>query len=222
MKTVAIFAVHPDDETIGAGATLLKHKSNGDRVFWIIMTKMDEVVGFSKERIDSRQREIKKVEGLYGFDGVYQLPFITSRMDTYSMGEIVSEVSKIVNIVKPEVVYIPFKSDVHTDHQVSFTALISLTKQFRYPYVKKILSMEVVSETNFGHLDSRDAFWPNYYVDTSAHFQKKMEILRVYSSEIQEHPYSRSFKNIEALSILRGSEINVQHAEAFQLIKEIE
>jgi len=38
MDRVLIVAVHPDDETLGCGGTLLKHKANGDEIHWLICT----------------------------------------------------------------------------------------------------------------------------------------------------------------------------------------
>ena len=39
-NVVVVISAHPDDETLGAGGTLLKHKSKGDILYWIIGTKM--------------------------------------------------------------------------------------------------------------------------------------------------------------------------------------
>ena len=58
MKKIIVISAHPDDETLGAGGTLLKHKENGDELYWLIVTNIFENQGFSTERIDSRQIEI--------------------------------------------------------------------------------------------------------------------------------------------------------------------
>ena len=41
-------------------------------------------------------------------------------------------------------------------------------------------------------------------------------------SELGEHPFPRSIKNVEALSVYRGASVGVQNAEAFQMIKFID
>ncbi|MGC6434296.1 MAG: PIG-L deacetylase family protein, partial [Crocinitomicaceae bacterium] len=38
MKKIVVISAHPDDETLGAGGTLLKHKFEGDQLFWINAT----------------------------------------------------------------------------------------------------------------------------------------------------------------------------------------
>jgi len=42
MEQVLAIAVHPDDETLGCGGTLLKHKAGGDRINWLILTSMSK------------------------------------------------------------------------------------------------------------------------------------------------------------------------------------
>ena len=63
---------------------------------------------------------------------------------------------------------------------------------------------------------------PNYYVDISDYIDKKIDIMSIYSSELGEHPFPRSIKNIKAISTFRGAIAGVSNAEAFQLIKFID
>ena len=41
---VLIIAVHPDDETLGCGGTILKHKENGDQIYWLILLKQIKIL----------------------------------------------------------------------------------------------------------------------------------------------------------------------------------
>jgi len=38
---ILVVAPHPDDETLGCGGTLLRHKKNGDEIYWMIVTNID-------------------------------------------------------------------------------------------------------------------------------------------------------------------------------------
>jgi LmbE family N-acetylglucosaminyl deacetylase len=217
MNDVLVIAVHPDDETLGCGGTLLKHKENGDRIHWIIATQTDSKNAF----FEQREKEIEIVKDLYNFDSVHKLELNTMRVDEYSMSELVGKISKVINEIKPSVLYLPFKSDVHSDHRKIFEASYSCTKSFRYPFIKKIYMMEVLSETEFAPSTKEDSFIPNTFVDISKQMNKKIEIMNVFKSELAEHPFPRSIKNIQALATIRGASSTCTYAEGFVLLKEI-
>lgn len=221
MRKVLVIAVHPDDETLGCGGTLLKHKAQGDEIHWLICTSLFERDGFNKEIVETRKNEIKAVAGLYGFKNTHQLELSTTKVDKCSMSELIGKISKIISEVEPNIVYLPFKGDVHSDHRKIFESAYSCTKSFRYPTIKKIYMMEILSETEFAPSTKEDSFIPNVFVDISDCFDKKLEIMRVYQSEIGAHPFPRSEKNITALATLRGATSACEYAESFVLLKEI-
>ena len=221
MNSVLVVAVHPDDETLGCGGTLLRHKADGDEIHWLIATDIKESEGFSVSAIKKRNKEIKKTEDLYGFTSVNKLNLSTAKVDTYSMGELVSKISHVFNTVKPNIIYLPFKGDVHSDHKYIFDAAYSCTKNFRYPFIKKIYMMETLSETEFSLSTKEDSFVSNVFVDISEFMDKKIELMNIYESEIGEHPFPRSERNIRALATYRGATSGCEYAESFMLIKEI-
>ena len=217
MHKVLIIAVHPDDETLGCGGTLLKHKANGDKINWLICTNMNKKHSYYK----TRQKEIEKVSKMYNFDSVHNLKLKTMRVDEYSISELISKISKVINEIKPNIIYLPFKGDVHSDHRKIFEASYSCTKSFRYPFIKKIYMIETLSETEFAPSTKEDSFIPNIFVDITEFMDKKIEIIKVFKSEIAKHPFPRSVRNIKALATFRGATCGVKYAESFMLLKEI-
>lgn len=218
---VCVLALHPDDETLGCGGTLLKHKEQGDEIHWVICTEVKEKNGFSLDEVKRREEEIDKVGKLYGFDSVSRLGLSTMKVDEYSMSDLITLFSDVVNVVRPSIVYLPFKGDVHSDHRYMFNAAYSCTKVFRYPFIKKIYMMEVLSETDFALSTKEDSFVPNVFVDVSLYHEQKLEIMQVYQHELSEHPFPRSLQNINALATLRGATAGCEYAESFMLLKEI-
>jgi LmbE family N-acetylglucosaminyl deacetylase len=214
-NTVLVLAVHPDDETLGCGGTLLKHKKYGDTIHWLIGTETDNNQPF----FNLRQQEIQTVSKLYDFDSVNYLGLKTTRVDEYSTNELIGKLSAIMNTIKPNIVYLPFQHDVHSDHRVLFNAAYACTKSFRYPFVKEVYMMETISETEFSPATKETVFTPNRFVDISDYFEKKLAIMKVFSSEINEFPFPRSVDNIEALARFRGATANCNYAESFQVLK---
>jgi N-acetylglucosamine malate deacetylase 1 len=221
MNKILVIAVHPDDETLGCGGTLLKHKANGDKIHWLIATDIKESEGYSISTIKKRNKEITKIDDLYGFTSVNKLGLSTTKVDTYSMSVLVSKISSVIDRIKPDIIYLPFKGDVHSDHKYIFDAAYSCTKAFRYPFIKKIYMMETLSETEFSLSTREDSFVPNVFVDISNHMNEKIEIMNTYKSEMGEHPFPRSERNIRALATFRGATSNFDYAESFMLLKEI-
>lgn len=219
-KKVLVVAVHPDDETLGCGGTLLKHKAIGDDIYWLIITNIDKINGWKKEIVDKRQIEIEKVSVLYGFKKTFKLDFPITKLDQVPMCNLINEISRVFIEVKPEIVYLPNRSDVHTDHQVAFKAAYSCTKNFRYPFIKKVLMYECLSETEFSPALPNETFVPNVFVDITNFTERKLKIMNMYKSEVMSAPYPRSISSIEALARIRGSRAGVMYAEAFMLLFE--
>lgn len=214
---VLIIAVHPDDETLGCGGTLLKHKANGDEVYWLICTTINE----NHSYYEQREKELRRVSDAYGFEGVHNLRLKTMQVDEYSMSELIGAISEVISEVKPNIIYLPFKGDVHSDHRKIFEASYSCTKSFRHPFVKKTYMIETLSETEFAPSTKEDSFIPNVFVDISEHIEKKIEIMKIFESEIAPHPFPRSERNLRALATFRGATAGCDYAESFMLLKEV-
>lgn len=219
---VVVIAAHPDDETLGVGGTMLKHIDQNDNVYWLIATNMLESEGFSPEQINKRQDEIEKAGKMLGVSGIEKLNFASMSLTDNSLNSLIPKISQYFNQVKPDVIYVMNRSDAHSDHRILFDAVMACTKSFRYPFIKKVLMYECLSETEFAPALPEKTFIPNYYVDITKYLNKKLEIMEIYESEVSEHPFPRSLRNIAALATFRGASVGVEYAEAFQLIKFID
>lgn len=221
MNNILVIAVHPDDETLGCGGTLLKHKAAGDAVHWLIVTSIQEQHGFAASVVETRRQEIKAVSSMYGFEGVYDLDFPTMQLDEIAFSRLIRSISNVLGQVEPDIIYLPFKGDVHTDHQIVFKAAYSCTKNFRCPSIRKIVMMETLSETEFSPSTKGDSFIPNMFVDITNFIERKIKIMKIYKSEIGAYPFPRSERNVRALATFRGATAGCEYAEGFMILREI-
>jgi LmbE family N-acetylglucosaminyl deacetylase len=222
MSKILVVSAHPDDEIIGAGGALLRHIAAGDEVCWLIITDVLLTHGFDEKVIKKRTDEIERVREGVGFSRVVKFQYPTMTLSSESIIEMVPRISALMNDFKPEIIYTMNRSDAHSDHRVIFDAVMACTKSFRHPYLRKVLMYETISETEFAPALAEKAFVPNYFVDITDFFRKKVELATIYESEFGEHPFPRSVRNLEALATFRGASCGVEYAEAFQLIKWID
>jgi LmbE family N-acetylglucosaminyl deacetylase len=218
MKKIIVISAHPDDEILGVGGTLIKHRDNGDEIHWLIATNVFERQGFSKERITRRQLEIEEVASRLKMY-VHKLEYPTMGLSSRDLSTMVPKISKIFQEVEPEIIYVLNRSDAHSDHRILFDAVMACTKSFRYPSIKEIYMYECISETEFAPILHEKIFIPNVFVDISDQFEEKIDIMAIYESEMGQHPFPRSNRNLEALATFRGASCGVEYAEAFQLLK---
>ena len=130
------------------------------------------------------------------------------------------EITSIFNLYKPQEIFVPHISDVHSDHKVVSEVISTCTKNFRFPFIKRILAYETVSETEY-NLDKSKQFHPNYFEDISNFLSKKIKALKIYKSEMGKFPFPRSKEAIDAQAKWRGTHIGSKAAEAFELLRQI-
>lgn len=218
IKKVVILTPHPDDETLGCGGTLLKHINQGDKVYWVIITEMGNC--FAQEKKINRSKEIKTVASTYKFEKTIELGFETATLDKVPDGELIGKISEVFQEIRPNILYVPYPGDIHSDHKAVFDATMACTKWFRYPSVEKVLAYETLSETDFMINPDANCFRPNVFINIANYLDKKIEIMKVYDSEISEFPFPRSEKAIKSLAYVRGAASGFEAAEAFMLLKE--
>ncbi len=218
MKIIAI-APHPDDETLGCGGTLLKHRDASDDIYLVLVTTAGSE--YSEEHINNKYKEIDNANEIFEFKTIFDLGFPVTHIGSIDISEIIGKLMDTFKLVGPDIIYVPFPYDIHTDHQVVFDAVSSCTKWFRIPTLKRILAYETISETDF-IIRPGPSFIPNVFVNIEDHIDKKIEAMKCYASEIAMPPFPRSEENIRALATLRGSTSGFKAAEAFMLLKEID
>lgn len=214
-----VVAPHPDDETLGCGGTLLKLAAQGTRLAWLIVTDMTG--DYSAEQHRQRTETIDRVSRAYGFEQVYQLGLPSAALDTRPTGELVGAIGAVFNAFRPEWLLLPHRGDVHSDHRLVFDACAACSKWFRYPFIRRVMSYETLSETEAALSVAGDAvFQPNVFFDIGAQLTRKLEIMAMYSTECGEFPFPRSAEALTALAQLRGAQAGYRAAEAFMLLRE--
>lgn len=216
-------AVHPDDETLGCGGTILKRVAGGSRVSWAIVTGPHEPA-WSREVVDRKLREVEAVADAYNIASVHRLGFASTQLDGVPRSELIEGLRVVMDEVRPDVVYVTHPGDAHAEHGIVFEGVASLLRAFRMASSgpRRLLAYETLSSTDAGAPLPGRAFVPQVFVDIGPHIERKLEIMALYETEAQADPLPRGPSAIRALARARGATVGVEYAEAFALIRELE
>lgn len=210
-----IVVSHPDDELLGAGATIQKLVSEGNEVSIACMTdysitREDYIVSVMRET--HKQLGIKKTYigrckamQFYDIEHVEKVRFIEDAIVDSECDVIITHSNE----------------DLHADHrETSMLVMEAMRLPQRFPdenmkRIKEVLFMEVPSASDW----SIEPFAPNTFVEVNAEqITKKIELTRMYKDVIRSVPHIRSYDAIYALSVRRGAQAGYEYAESFKSV----
>ncbi len=219
MARILLVVAHRDDETLGAGGVIRWHSSRGDDVFAVALTdgvsarEPLAIKSASQDRLDSSLR----VADLLEFEWLDSGNFPDNALDSVPLLEVVKFVEASKRALMPHRVYTHFSHDLNIDHEIAARATFTAFRPEPGETCTELLSFEIQSSTDFGGVSGREAFRPNYFVDIESHLGRKLEALELYANEMRPEPHSRSISGLSNLARLRGNQVGLAYAEAFQV-----
>jgi len=217
---VLVVAAHPDDEVLGAGATLAKHVDQGDEVHACVLSE-----GATSRYEDDMVSELvqcgKQAAEVIGLRSLRfeQLP--DQRLDLLPLIEVTQAVEDVVDTVRPEVVYTHFPWDVNSDHAVVARCVWTACRPYRFPSVRMVAAFETPSSTEWALPGEHRRFEPQRYVDVSATLTRKLDAMRCYHSELRAYPHPRSLRALQERAAYWGSVVGLPAAEPFLVLREM-
>ena len=225
MSKILVIAPHADDEVLGCGATMAKACAKGDEVFVLICTNAS--VGapelFSAELIKQIRSEAVAAHRLIGIKETFFLDFPAPALDQHPRYKMSNEISTIIRKIGADTVYIPHRGDCHKDHAIIHECAMVACRPLANCSVKRVYAYETLSETEWGEPIAADFFVPVKYITfTNEEFQKKLDAMSCFKSQLYPFPASRSLEAIEALAKYRGCTVSAERAEAFEVLRDID
>lgn len=227
MASILVIAAHPDDEVLGCGGTIARHARHGDAVNIVIVAEG------ATSRLDKRDRNHFELEisdlklaaeeaaSILGAQSTELLDFPDNRLDGIDRIDLIKRLEYYVDKYRPEIVYLHHSGDVNIDHRRLHEAVTTACRPTPGHSVRKLLSFEIASSTEWQPPTSGVQFQPNVFVDIGDYWELKRLALEAYTSEMRAWPHPRSIKALEHLARLRGAQVGVEAAEAFVLLREI-
>jgi len=201
---VLILAPHTDDGELGCGGTIARFVEDGKEVYYAAFSVAEKSVpeGFPKNILEIEVRKAMKVLGVSESDLlIYKYEV---RTFSYHRQEILEDIISLRKELQPDLVFIPSPNDLHQDHKVMAEEGIRAFKKstiLGYEMPWNNISFNTIS---FIPLEER-------------HIKKKIDALRCYETQRYRSYLSEDF--IRSLARTRGTQIEVEYAEAFEVIR---
>lgn len=221
MKYLLVVA-HPDDEVLGAGASIYKWTQSGAEVDVCIMSTDAKARTFRPE--DNELNDDLNSSSYYlGIGEKYEFTFPNIEMNTIPHLKLVQAIEKAITASQPDIVITHHPADTNNDHlQTSLACQEAIRLHQRRPEVKHIQEvwyMEVPSCTEWAINSAFQKFSPNCYVEVGEEcVNAKIKALGMYRGVMRPYPHPRSVEYIKGLASIRGSEWGLKYAESFQVI----
>lgn len=198
---ILLVGPHPDDIEYGCGGTVAKYSKNNDVRSIVFAPCLEDPLnaGILEEHEKAMRilgaKEILKEE----------LPRDNLELHTQQMRNILYDLKMKLD---PDLVICPSLGDLHQDHKAVGNCCLTVFRD-----TATLFAYEITRSTK--------DFNPSLFVQLSEeNLQKKLEALRCYKTQ-----YRRSYfrpSAFKALAIVRGCQVNVKYAEAFEIMRMID
>ncbi|NJN34606.1 MAG: PIG-L family deacetylase [Saprospiraceae bacterium] len=203
-KKVIVLAPHTDDGEFGCGATINKLIENGSEVYYVAFSACEQSVlpQFPKDILIT---EVKKATKILGIEPQNLILFkYDVRTFNFHRQEILDDIIRLKNDIKPDLVFTPSVNDIHQDHST--------------------ISNEAVRAFKFTSILCYELPWNNFNFSTTC-FSKltenqldiKIQALKSYESQAHRPYADEDF--IRSLARIRGVQIGVKYSEVFEVIR---
>lgn len=219
MKYLIVVA-HPDDEVLGAGASIYKWTHRGDKVDVCIMSTEAKARTF-RPKDNELNDDLNASADYLGIGRKYEGSFPNIEMNTVPHLHLVQFIEKAIHDSQPDVVITHHSADTNNDHLQTSMACQEAIRLFqRRPEVKPIAEfwyMEVPSCTEWALNTSMNRFHPNTWVEVGKEgVDAKVQALSMYRGVMRPYPHPRSSEAIEGFAAYRGCQAGCNYAEAFE------
>lgn len=212
---VLIIAAHPDDELLGAGATILRLNREGHNVSILTMSHR------SVTRENELLEEQKETDKILGIKNRTNLDYEMMKFGQYDRHAMVKSIEDEIVLREPDIIITHFHGDIHNDHRITNEIALEAARipqrmlKYHRP-LRAFMTMEVLSSTDWG---TRELFNPSLYIEIQqSDIEKITDALRCYKDVVRPVPHPRNKETMRSLARIRGAEIGVKYAEAFELV----
>ena len=213
---------YPNNEVWGYGASIYKWTKQGDVVDVCVMCTETKARAFrpeDKELDDDTHAALKYI----GVNKEYEGTSPNIEMNTVPHLQLVQFIEGAIKESEPDIIITHHPADTNNDHLQTSMSCQEAIRLFQCrPEVKRVKEfwyMEVPSCTEWAINNAMNLFRPNSYVEVGLDgVQAKVKALSMYRGVMRPYPHPRSEEFITGLAAYRGSQFQLDYAEAFEIL----
>ena len=225
-ERVLLLAPHADDEVLGCGGLLAALARRGADVH-VVYASVDGSRHYGltgTTTFAERVAEIEQVSRLLSFSWEIAYPDQGRMMelDALPQRELVDRYQSAMDERRPDLVLLPSGSDYDHDHvavfRAGFAAARPIPEQTGKRLVPHVLAYEMTKLQWAAEPLPRSTA---YHVLTPDDLDVKQRAIALYATQARTVPHIRSPESVEALAVVRGAEVGVRWAEAYQVLRTV-
>jgi LmbE family N-acetylglucosaminyl deacetylase len=203
-RRVLVLAPHTDDGEVGCGGSIAKFVEDDVDVYYIAFSTARKSLK-SGLPPDTLKKEVKRAVKELGLknENLRLFDYDVRTFPQYRQ-EILEDLIKLREELLPDLVFVPSLNDIHQDHQVVAREALRAFKKITVLGYEEPWNNIEFSTKNFIRLRKE-------------HIEKKIEALKCYESQMHRSYLTEEF--VWGLARVRGTQIENEYAEAFEVLR---
>ncbi|MBZ0168964.1 4-oxalmesaconate hydratase [Candidatus Methylomirabilis lanthanidiphila] len=200
---VLALAPHADDETLGCGGVLIRHREQGDPVRVVCVTDgaAGDPLGYysGRDYPELRREEARRAGAILGVDDLVFWDYPDGRLA--EAHDLAQRLAALFDAYRPDIIYRPSTAEIHPDHW----ALGVATEEALHDYRR------AVGDYCF---EAWATVRPSYVIDISAVWERKRQAIEQYQSQLRYNDYVHMIEGLNAYRTIYLS--SARYMEAFE------
>lgn len=204
VQRIVVLAPHTDDGEFGCGGVISRWVEENKHVYYVAFSSAEQSVpdGFPKDILKKEVRDATTVLGI-PHENLTLFDYPVRKFPAYRQ-EILDDMIRLRDQIRPDLVLLPSSADTHQDHQVISQEGFRAFKTISVIGYEMPHNIRVFDTTLFVAINEE-------------HLRRKMDSLKCYESQ-QDRSYA-AHEFLKGLAKVRGVQVNAEYAEAFEVVR---